>query len=106
AGTLDPADESPLACARRELLEETGYQAAAFQKLGMLAPSPGYSDEYLHLFRADNLEPDRQELEEDEMIEVRPIPWADALEMVYRNEIIDAKTVAGLMLADRRRQRD
>lgn len=104
AGTIDVVDESPLACARRELLEETGYQGGDFQKLGVLAPAPGYSDECLHLFRADNLIPGRQVLEADEMIEIKPMDFQTALRLVYTNEIWDAKTMTGLMLADQQRR--
>jgi len=98
AGTLDP-DEPVMDCARRELIEETGYAAEAWRKLGDITPVPGYSDERVHLFLATELAAARQELDADEVIAVHRMPLAQALDMVTQGEIKDAKSICGLLLA-------
>ena len=97
AGTLEN-DETPLHCARRELPEETGYRARHFHEIGTLVPVPGYSDEQVHLFVAVDLSPAEQSLDADEIIRVHPCPLSDALSMIRRGDIIDAKTVSALFL--------
>lgn len=103
AGTLDP-QESVEACAHRELSEETGYNARDFEKLGEITPLPGYADERVHLFLASGLTPSAQNLDADELLSVHPTPLPQALAMVYNGEIQDAKTITGLLLAERRLQ--
>jgi ADP-ribose pyrophosphatase len=98
AGTLDP-DESPLNCARRELIEETGYSAAGWQQLGTITPLPGCSDERIHIFLASDLKAAEQSLDEDEMLKVHRLKLEDALQMILRGEIADGKTISGLFLA-------
>ena len=100
AGTLDPK-ESELACARRELIEETGYSARKWRKIGEIIPVPGYSNERIHMYLAEELTGEEQNLDEDEVIEVHRIAFDEALAMVRRGEIMDAKTISGLHLADR-----
>ena len=97
AGTLDP-DETPLQCAKRELIEETGFSAKAWQKLGEITPLPGYSDERIHIFLATDLTPASQDLDEDEILHVHRVSLADAVTMVRRGEIEDAKTISGLFM--------
>jgi ADP-ribose diphosphatase len=98
AGTLDP-HESVMNCAKRELIEETGYSADQWQKLGEITPVPGYSDERIHIFLASGLQSARQHLDEDEIINVHKFEFDEALEMIKRGEIQDAKSIAGLFLA-------
>jgi ADP-ribose pyrophosphatase len=98
AGTLE-SGEDPTLAAPRELLEETGDQAAAWHKLGGFYSAPGILTEYLNLYLATDLTPGPNQLEFDEHIEVLTIPWAETLAMIGRGEITDAKTIAGLMLA-------
>lgn len=98
AGTLDDA-ESPLSCARRELTEETGYTAAAWQKLGEITPLPGYSDERIQIFLATDLSISVQNLDADEVLEVREVAFTEALDMISRGDIQDAKTICGLFMA-------
>lgn len=98
AGTLE-AGEDPDLAAPRELLEETGDQAANWQKLGAFYTAPGILTEYLQLYLATGLIPGPNRLEFDEHIEVLTVPWAEAIAMIQRHEIEDAKTIAGLMLA-------
>lgn len=98
AGTLDP-EESVINCARRELIEETGYAADCWQKLGAITPVPGYSNERIHLFLATDLQPAEQDLDQDEIIDVHEVEFSEALEMVKTGAIQDAKSIAGLFLA-------
>lgn len=104
AGTLKPG-ETPEDCARRELLEETGYEAEELTKLLEVYLAPGYSDELLHVFIAKGLRFKGASPRLDEVIETMTIELSEALEMVARNEIRDAKTIAALLyLASFQRQ--
>lgn len=98
AGTLD-SKESPLNCARRELIEETGYSAASWQQLGMITPLPGCSDERIHIFLASDLKSAEQNLDDDEMLKVHQLKLEDALQMILTGDISDGKTISGLFLA-------
>jgi ADP-ribose diphosphatase len=98
AGTFD-GSEDPLACARRELTEETGFTAAAWENLGAVTPVPGYSDETIHLFMARELSPAVQKLDQDEVLEVHTLPLDQVVSMIVKGEIHDAKTIAGIFLA-------
>ena len=98
AGTLN-AGEKALACARRELTEETGYTARRFDKLAEITPLPAYSDERIHIYLATGLEPASQNLDADELLSVHPVELRRCLEMIAAGEIQDAKTICGLQLA-------
>ena len=98
AGTLDPR-ESPINCAKRELIEEIGYSANDWHQLGTITPLPGCSDERIHIFIASDLRPAEQHLDEDEMINVHRINLSEALQMILAGEISDGKTISGLFLA-------
>ena len=98
AGTIDP-QESVINCAKRELIEETGYSAEQWQKLGEMTPVPGYSDEIIHIYLATDLLPAGQNLDRDEIINVHEIEFNEAMEMVNAGKIQDAKSIAGLFLA-------
>ncbi|MCU0479976.1 MAG: NUDIX hydrolase [Anaerolineae bacterium] len=96
AGTLEP-NEAPLICAERELQEETGYKPRQLEPIGGIFVAPGYTTEYIHLFRASDLVESRLEMDSDEFIEVVKIPFQQALDMVDNGEIQDAKSIAGLL---------
>lgn len=95
AGTFD-AGEAPLVCAKRELAEETGFEAESWESIGAVTPLPGYSDERIHLFLARNLIPSTQSLDPDEILEVHSIPLEKVIAMISDGEIEDAKTIAAV----------
>lgn len=97
AGTLEP-EEPPEVCAARELEEETGYRAGTLRKLFSQYLAPGYSQEILHVFLARDLEKTAQHPEEDESVEVVPVPLSRAVDMVLSGEIRDAKTITALLV--------
>ncbi|MCD4825688.1 MAG: NUDIX hydrolase [Phycisphaerae bacterium] len=94
-GTLDDGEE-PLACAVRELTEESGYTATQWEKLGAFYSCPGYNDEVIHAYLARDLTAGPQELESYEDISVEVLPDAKVRQMAANNEIADAKTLAVL----------
>ncbi len=98
AGTLEP-DEEPIECAGRELVEETGYEAARLDKLTEILPAPGYTNEHIHIFLATGLTLVGQKLEDDEVLALQPTEFDMALEMIQQGEIQDAKTIIGLLLS-------
>ncbi len=98
AGTLE-ANEPPEVCAARELEEETGYRAGSLRRLFSQYLAPGYSQEILHVFLATDLEKTAQHTEEDENVEVVPVPISQAVGLVLSGEIRDAKTIAALLVA-------
>ncbi len=102
AGTLDRAGEPPVECARRELVEETGYEAERMTFLGKYHTTPGLSDELMRAFVGEGLREVGQELEAGEMIDVAVKPVREAWEMVDRGELRDGKSITALFLASAR----
>jgi len=97
AGKLEP-NEQPHDAAMRELEEETGYRAAHMRKLGEFYTSPGFTNELMRVFVAEELTFAGQRLEAGEEIEVEIVDLENALAMVYDGRIRDGKTVAGLLM--------
>lgn len=97
AGTLEKG-ESPMNCAGRELLEETGYLAGRMKLLGAFFTSPGILSEKMYAFAAYDLERSRNALEIGEEIEVFTASMDQAIEMVGDGTIVDGKTIVTLML--------
>jgi ADP-ribose pyrophosphatase len=89
-------DESSLECAQRELCEEAGLSARQWDHLGSIVTIPSFCDERIELFLARELSPSAARLDADEVITVAAVKFEDALAMVERGEIIDAKTIAAL----------
>lgn len=98
AGTLEP-DEDPEDCARRELVEETGYAAGSVEKLFESYLAPGYSTELLHVYRARDLILVGTNPEEDEFLEPFAMPLNETAAAIRDGRICDAKTICGLLLA-------
>lgn len=99
AGLLHPS-EAPEGCARRELAEEVGVAAGRLTPLATILATPGYSDERIHLFLAEDLGAAPMAHEEDEVIRrVERVGLGEALAMVRHGEIVDAKTALALHLA-------
>lgn len=96
AGTLEPG-EPPLETAQRELTEETGYTATRWTTLPGLLMSPGILHEQMHAFIAEGLQSGPPRREAGEEIENLVVPVGDAIEMVRRGDVVDAKTVAVLL---------
>jgi ADP-ribose pyrophosphatase len=103
AGKVDRG-EAPLAAARRELVEETGYVAERWRHLATLYPSVGYSNERVDLFLAQGLKHEGHPGEDGEFLECVRIPLDDALGLVMHGEITEAKTIVGIFWADRLRR--
>lgn len=103
AGMRDVAGEPPLATAERELLEETGYRAGSFELLHTFYPSPGMTDAILHVYlgRSLVLEARTGHGPEEMDMEIIQLPIHDAVEMAVAGHIRDAKSVIGLLLAQR-----
>jgi 8-oxo-dGTP pyrophosphatase MutT (NUDIX family) len=89
-------DETAPDCARRELREEAGLTAARWDRLGSIVTIPSFCDERIELFLARDLAPASRNLDHDEVIHVERVKFDDALAMVRRGEIIDAKTIVAL----------
>jgi ADP-ribose pyrophosphatase len=98
AGTLRRGEE-PAKGAARELEEELGVLSGRLEKLSEFFVSPGFCEEKMWLYLARELTETKQQLEDDEILEVVRIPFSHALSMITNGEIEDAKTIIGVMLA-------
>jgi len=100
AGKLD-AGEDPLVCARRELKEETGLTAGNIKHLISIHSTPGFCNEVLHLYVATDLKAGESCADEDEFISTEKYPISELLNMILNHEITDAKTIIGILMADK-----
>ncbi len=96
AGKIEKG-EDPALCAERELLEETGYRAGDMVLLYSFYTTPGFSDERMYLYLARGLTRMESSPDEDEFIRLHCVPMDAALEMVSRGEIMDAKSIIGIL---------
>jgi len=99
AGRVE-STETPYEAAFRELREETGYGAGALQYLGAIWIAPGYSTEHMFVYRANGLYPDYLPADADEDISVVAVPRNQLTTFVRDGFIVDAKTIAALLMAD------
>lgn len=100
AGKLDQG-ENPLDCAKRELKEETGVDAGNVKHLISIHSTPGFCNEVLHMYLATELTEGMSNADEDEFISCEKIPVGKLVEMVIGHEITDAKSIIGILLADK-----
>ena len=104
AGKLNP-NEDPRICAARELEEETGYVAESWEKLTAIYTTPGFCDELLHIYLARDVKKSGkgQQLEEGELnLTIETVPFQKAVTMIETGEIVDSKSICGILLATRR----
>ena len=99
AGKLE-AGEDPFEAAKRELEEETGYCADKWTNLGYVCTSPGYSDEKLYLYKAEDLKFTHCHPDDGEIIQAFEYKYDDVLKMTDKGEINDAKTLCALLKAE------
>src|ERR1700754_1769200 len=103
AGRVEPK-EAPLAAAKRELIEETGYRAKRWTLLTKYFASPGFLGEWMQIYLARDIREGIAKPEPDEHIEVFRLPLSQALALVAENKIHDGKTLIGLLLYDAARR--
>ena len=103
AGTLE-AGEEPRATAAREVEEEVGMKAENLEELGEFFVSPGWCTEKIYAYLATGLTESTQNLDEDESVEVVPLPFEEAVARCLDGRIQDAKSITSLLLAARRIQ--
>ena len=97
AGRIEPG-EAPLAAAKRELIEETGFRAGKWSKLVQYYASPGFLSEYFNVFLAENLSVGEAQPEEDEKIELVQVPLSELRAMILSGKIVDGKTILSTLL--------
>lgn len=95
AGGIEEGD-NPLETAQRELIEETGYSAKSWESLGVVYPSPGSTNEKIHLFLASQLVPAEQQLESGEYIKVHALQIEELYELVTKHEFNHGAGLAAL----------
>lgn len=96
AGKLDKG-ETPLAGAKREMIEETGYTAKKWKKLVRFYPSPGFVGEWMEIYLATQITEGAAQPEDDELIEVRMMPLSTLMAMIRAGKIHDGKTIIGIL---------
>ncbi|KOP63905.1 ADP-ribose pyrophosphatase [Bacillus sp. FJAT-18019] len=99
AGKLEPG-EDPLEAAKRELQEETGYTCGSIRKLHSFYTSPGFADEIIHLYLAEDLISGEMNPDEDEFIEMMEITLEEAYSLIQTERISDAKTILAVYAWD------
>jgi ADP-ribose pyrophosphatase len=96
AGRIEPG-EAPLAAAKRELIEETGFRARRWSRLVRYYASPGFLAETMQVFLAEDIRAGKAQPEEDEKITLHHIPLHTLLEQIHAGKILDGKTVLSVL---------
>lgn len=106
AGLIDKTDQTPLAAMKRELNEETGYQARIWERLGQFYSSPGFTDEQITLFYAQNLAKvtNKKAMDADEFVKAQWFDSATITEYLTNQKIVDGKTMLALSMLKRLNQ--
>lgn len=97
AGKIEPG-ENPKESAIRELKEETGYSAQSMKLLHKFYTSAGFSNQKIYIYLAENLTSGSQDFDDDEFIETKEFSLNEVYDMIYNNDIEDAKTSIGMLL--------
>jgi ADP-ribose pyrophosphatase len=105
AGKIDP-NEDPLECAKRELLEETGYVATEWQFLCTIHNAIAYSDEHLDIYLARGLTAGERKLDEGEFLDIFKAPLSDLMQWVKDGSVTDVKTIIGAFWLDKLKHGD
>ena len=100
AGKLN-AGEDPLVCAKRELEEEIGYSAGKLTFLTNIHPAIGFSNEKMWMYLAEELILSKQDLDQDEFLELYPLCIDKAIDLIYQGKITDVKTIIGILWLDK-----
>ncbi len=98
AGLIDTG-ETPYACAKREITEETGYVAKNIRRIGVVYTSPGFCDEQVHIYRADSERRQAVSRDDEEVMKVKLLNQRDIRRLFEAGRISDAKTIAALSFA-------
>ena len=102
AGRIEPG-EAPLAAAKRELIEETGFRARRWSRLVRYYASPGFLSETMQVFLAEDIRPGTAQPEADEKITLHPVPLSELLAQIDAGKILDGKTITSVLLFARQR---
>jgi ADP-ribose pyrophosphatase len=97
AGTMEKG-EAPLATAKREIIEETGFKAKSWKKIAEFYTAPGFCTEFMHVYLAQGLSPAHAEGDEDEILKPVRLSIDAALKLIRTKKIRDAKSIAGLLI--------
>jgi ADP-ribose pyrophosphatase len=97
AGTIEKG-EAPLATAKREIIEETGFKAKSWTKIAEFYTAPGFCTELMHVYVARGLTPAKADGDEDEILKPVRMSIDAALKLIKSQKIRDAKTIAGLLI--------
>ena len=105
AGGINPG-ETPYESAVRELTEETGYRSDEVTHLKDIVSAIGFCNETIYIYLAENLKPAKQNLDEDEFLDVYEYPLEEVIELILSNQIIDGKTTAAVLAYAMKRERE
>jgi ADP-ribose pyrophosphatase len=100
AGKLDCAGEEGLLCATRELEEETGYKSDDIEWLLTMRTTIGFCNEKIEIYVAKNLKVSKQNLDENEYVDVKPYTVSELKELIYSGKIEDSKTISAILAYD------